>query len=226
MNEHPLYLVYQHVPRLLESRGLTTKTVVDTPRDQFISNITQVGYFRLDAEDANRRVLVLLILATNGKYTDHGPRLRDLITSLHFEDFAVEERFSEVMVVAPEEILKKKNMTDAVYGFRKPVEAAKKDGVAKKPEGKRADYYNIYPYAVLSIDIPRVRCIFPHVIADRAEVAAHLTRERLSISSLKRLLATEPLVIWIGARPGNVIRIQSPSETAREACDYYVVVRA
>lgn len=220
MNEHPSFLVYQHLGPFLKSRGLEVSGgSLDTPRDRFTTELDHIGYFRLDATGGGTGTgtgtTVILVLSLRGKYTDHGPQLRGLISSLNSEDFAREGRLAEIIVVAPEEVMKKKNMTDVVADFR---------AAAGKPEALAKDY-NMYPYHVFSLDIPRAQCVPTHEIADAAEVRAYLARERLSLADLRRVAASNPPVIWIGARPGQVVRIHAPSETAGESYDYCLVSR-
>jgi DNA-directed RNA polymerase subunit H (RpoH/RPB5) len=230
MNEHPSYLVYQHLGRFLESRGLVpvSEEALGAPRDRFTTELHQIGYFRLDAfseaaPGGVRRIVTILVVALRGKYTEHGPQLRGLVSSLDSEDFAREGRLAEVIVVVPEAIMRKKNMTDVIRGFRAaPAPAAEEE---EEGAGPRI-YYNIYPYHVFSLDIPRAQIVPLHEIAPLAEVEAFLMRERLTVDDLKRIAASNPPVVWIGARPGEVVRIVSPSETAGEALGYCLVSRA
>jgi DNA-directed RNA polymerase subunit H (RpoH/RPB5) len=227
MNEHPSYLVFQHLGRFLNSRGLTASpgADLDTARDRFITELDHIGYYRLDASDerpgGDRRIVTLLVLALRGKYTEQGPQLRGLVSSLNSEEFAREGRLAEVIVVAPQDIMKKKNMTDVIKDFR----AASAAG-GSSPGTPAADHYNIYPYHVFSLDIPRCQIVPRHEIAPTAEVLAFLARERLALRDLRMVAASNPPVVWIGGRPGQVVRIHRASETAGESYDFCLVARA
>lgn len=212
MNEHPSFLVYQLLGRFFESRGLTPVKADALALDKykFTSELEHVGYFRVDAEGDDQKVVAVILLALQGKYTEHGPQLRGLITTLNSEGFAREGRLGEVIVIAPEDIMRKKNMTDVVDTFR----AAAADTL-----------YNMYPYHVFSLDIPRAQIVPKHEVISEAEAKAFLTRERLGLADLKRIPVSNPPVVWIGARPGQVVRITAPSEATRETYDYRVVTR-
>ena len=212
MNEHPSYLVYQHLPRFLQSRGLTAVSgmVLNLPRDRFTTELDHIGYFRLDAEGPDRQILVTLILALQGKYTDHAPHLRTLLGSFNSEEFAREGRLDEVLMIVPEDVCKKKHILEVVQGM----------GTDNKPP-----IYNIYPYHVLSLDIPRAQCVYVHEIVEPSEVRDFLARERLTLADLQRISASDPPVIWLGARPNQVVRIRAPSETAGVTYYYKLVVR-
>jgi DNA-directed RNA polymerase subunit H (RpoH/RPB5) len=152
-----------------------------------------------------------------GKYSEQGPWLRKLVVSLNTEAFAREKRFAEVIVFAPEETMHRKNIQDAIADLRAAATAI-------PSKGSGPDFYNLYAYHVLSLDIPRAQCVPTHELADPAEVQAYLARERRTLADLRRISANDPPVVWIGARPGQVVRIHAPSETAGEAYDYCYVI--
>lgn len=179
-------------------------------RDKFITELNQIGYYRLDASTPGGKALVIILLALKGKYTEHGPQLRGLIASLNSEKFARQTRFEEVIVIAPEDVMAKKNMTDVVLAFQQ----------AAGGKTALAEYYNMYPYRVFSVDIPRVRAIPHHAVAESEEVQKFLDRERRTVGDLREIFVTDPPLIWIGARPRQVVRISAPSETAGEAHTY------
>lgn len=225
MNEHPSFLVYQHLGRFFESRGLEPVADVDldTGRDRFLAELEHTGYYRADAQDTDRQVVSVILVAPDGKYTERGPELRRLITSLDSEAFAKEGRLQEVIVVVPEDVTTKKNMTDVIAGIR--AESAARAAGEETQNLALASHYNMYAYHVLSLDIPRAQCVPEHTIALPADVDAFLAREKISLSDLKRIAASNPPAIWIGARPGQVVRIVAPSETAGEAYDYCLVTK-
>ncbi len=212
MDEHPSYLVYKHLPQFLQSRGLTAVpgAVLNTPRDRFTTELDHIGYFRLDAEGPDRNVLVILILALQGKFTDHAPHLRTLLGSFNSEEFAREGRLGEVLLIAPEDVCKKKHILEVVF----------KMGADTKPP-----FYNLHPYHVFSLDLPRAQCVYTHEIVDPSEVRDFLARERLTLADLQRISVSDPPIIWLGARPNQVVRIRAPSETAGETYYYKLVVR-
>ena len=217
MSEHPSFVVYEHLPRFFESRGLAPYPggpALDAPRDRFVTELNHIGYFRADAEGADGRAVVILLLAPRGKYTDHGPQLRTLVASLDSEPLAKAGRLAEVMVIAPEEVLAKKNMTDIVVEFQKHTDGA-----------GAAEHYNMYAYYVFSLDVPRAQAVPRHEVVPEEEVAAFLGRERLGLRDLKTMPISSPPVVWIGGRPGDVVRTIAASETAGEAYDYWLLGR-
>lgn len=209
--DHPSHLVFKHLGRFFESRGLAptarSAALLKTARDRLVTELNQIGYFRVDATAPGGGVTTLFLLGEGGKYATQGPQLRGLIASLGAEGPAKAGKLSEVILVAPPRLLGKKNMTQVVEEFR-----------------GGGTHYNVYPYPVFSLDIPRAQCVPRHEVVPPAEIAAILKRERLAPGNLKRMLASDPPVVWIGGRPGQVVRTVSPSETAGEAYDYWLLI--
>ena len=222
MQENPAYLVYGMFPAFLKNRGLTAlpESKLDTPRNTFITELNHFGHFTLNAAGEDRRVVSILLLAPNSRCTEQSPHLRSLISSLDTTPFARERRFAEVIIVAPPETMKKKNIIDVVLAFQ--------EAASENPQRTEslAEFYNIYPYSVFSLDLPRVQGVSRCVIADPAAVQAFLARDHRVRTDLKQIVVTDPVVIWAGARPGQVVQIISPSETAGEAHTFYFVTRA
>lgn len=213
MDESPSFLVYSLLGRFLESRGLSSAaetTSLGETRERFAAELDHFGFFRHDAVDGGGRAVVFLILALRGKVAERGPALRELIAGLGTEAPARAGRLAEVAVIAPEDVAKKRNMTDVVHAFRAP--------------GAGETIYNIYPYRVFSLDVPRAQCVPRHEVATPAEVAALLARERLAVGDLRKISADDPPVVWAGGRPGQVVRIRADSEVAAEAFDYCLVI--
>ncbi len=221
MNEHPAYLVYTHLGAYLRGRGLAPAGggALDTPRDRFVSELDLVGYFSLEAEGPGRRAVVVLLLAPGGKYSEQGPALRGLLGGLDGTPAAREGRLAEAIVVAPEEVLRKNNMTEVIERLRR---AAAEEGAGRG--AALAGAYEMYPYHVFSLEIPRAQAVPRHEIADPAEVRAFLAQARLTLGDLRRVLAASPPVVWAGAKAGQVVKISGFSETAGLAVDYCLVV--
>jgi DNA-directed RNA polymerase subunit H (RpoH/RPB5) len=230
MNEHPSFLVFQTLPHFFESRGLVLPegNSFDIRRERFITELELIGYFRVDArssQNGDYKIVTIIVLALSGKYTDHGPQLRGLIASLNSEDFARAGRLSEVIIIAPEDIMKKKNMTDVISDFSGAV--ALKKGTPGTLEGPppAAESYTMYPYPMFSFNVPKAQNVPEHEILTDAQVQSLLTYMRLGIRDLPRIPSSSPPVVWIGGRAGDVVSIKQPSKTAGLAYNYCVVTQ-
>jgi len=64
-----------------------------------------------------------------------------------------------------------------------------------------------------------------HKVLSEKEKEELLKRYGITLRQLPRILASDPVVKELGAKPGDVIRIRRKSPTAGESIYYRVVVR-
>ena len=77
-----------------------------------------------------------------------------------------------------------------------------------------------YSYKLFIIDVTKHHCVPPHSIADRREVEEYCKEYYLSLNSLPKILQTDPQAVWLGVKPGQVVKILRPSESAGYAVAY------
>lgn len=182
------------------------------------ADLGQYRYLRLDAQRlgpprGGRDWVVVLILAPGGGFATHSPELRRLIAGIELEPFARQGRLDELILVAEEEFFEKKNMTDVLRAARR------RQAGGADPEGA-APFYSAHPFHVFSFDVLESQSVPPHRLLPEAEAAALLARERLAAKSLPVIFASDPPVIWLGGREGQVVEIRRPSPTAVLALYY------
>lgn len=93
-------------------------------------------------------------------------------------------------------------------------------------ESKRAKMPSQYIECVLKhvfmFEVPLHSANNPHTIAEQAEIEMY--KERTCTDAIfKRILPTDPQVVWIGARPGDIIRIDVISYSSCTAVDYRLI---
>jgi DNA-directed RNA polymerase subunit H (RpoH/RPB5) len=216
--DNPSHRVYKNLRRFFESRGLEPVAAekqadagrsagLDADRGAFLQALDHFGFFRTEALAADGQKVVVLLLAARGKQVESGPMLRELLSRVRGEEAAQKGRIAEVLVIVPEEVLAKKNLTDALAPLRET------DG--------RGPAFTLVPYHVFVIDIPRAACVPRYELVPAKEEAALLEQDRLQgKDALGRVAALDPPVVWIGGKPGQLVRIRAPSETAGEAVSY------
>ncbi len=231
-NQYPPYLAYSHIADFLKYRGLTldeeplrpssaasaaSADSAENQRDTILPLLVRFGYYRIDATRADevvtdgRDLVVILLLAPESKYAHHSGDLRRIISSLDSDKKITggeRDRLYEVIVIAAESVLSKKNLTDVIREFR--------GGNASQPP-----FYNLYPYYVFSAVIPEAAAVPRHRIMAASEARTYLQRERMSARDLPLIQSSDPPVVWLGARPGSFVEVDRPSETAGKA----IVVR-
>lgn len=213
------HLVGDFFPRRglrLAGRGGAAGATSAPTSDAVIAEMGQFGHVRLDAvreaPRGRRDWVVVLVLAPGGKHANHSPDLRRLLESLDVEKPAKEGRLDEVIVVAEPEFFDKKNMTDVIAARQ-----AAAGGNDYDPAGAHP-YYSAHSYRVFSCCVPASEAVPPHRTMTAAEVAALLAAERLAdVKGLPAIPAADPPVIWLGARPGQVVEIERDSQSACRA---------
>jgi DNA-directed RNA polymerase subunit H (RpoH/RPB5) len=167
--------------------------------DDLVNDMDQFGYVRLDAAAAPRAVAVY-VLGAAGKYAHHGADLKKLLDS-------VASTTTELIVVAPsdeaDDFFKRRTLVEIVRSRSSPACA-----------------HYVYPYYIFVVDIPAQPAVPPHRILTSDEVDTLLAREYLHLRDLPVILTTDPPVIWLGGREGQVVEITRPSQTALEAVYY------
>jgi DNA-directed RNA polymerase subunit H len=63
-----------------------------------------------------------------------------------------------------------------------------------------------------------------HEILSKEEAKKIIRRYNATLEQLPYILSTDPVVVEIGAKPGDIIKITRKSETAGEAVYYRLVV--
>jgi DNA-directed RNA polymerase subunit H (RpoH/RPB5) len=210
MNENPSYQIYGNLPAFLENRGLAPLAPQDLEkkRDRFIGELTEIGYFRVDARDpATADETVVFILAMGGDFSNSAPQLKKLLFGLENEERA--GPLAEVILFVEEAALSKKNIVAVLADYR----------------SEKRRYYSMYSYALLALNIPKVQCIPRHTVLTPEEKKALLDTSRIGVADLPFITSTDPPVVWEGARVGDVVRVDAPSETAGTAVRYYLVRR-
>jgi DNA-directed RNA polymerase subunit H (RpoH/RPB5) len=211
------FLVYRNLPRLFERRGvrLTGEPLRSgragelAERDEFRAALARFGYYRVDAAQpgAGSARLIVAILEETGKYSQKSGKLGDLLRSLARRIEKPAE--AEVLVVSSDEVVHKQKHADALKRFR--------------DEGE-VGHCRLVPYRVLAQDVTRHASVPPHRIMEPQEVRRLLDWLKVDLSSLAYIYESDPPLVWLGARAGQCVEVDRPSETAGWAkCVRYVV---
>jgi DNA-directed RNA polymerase subunit H (RpoH/RPB5) len=175
-----------------------------------------------DAVATSRDAVVILVLSTQGKYFSHGPDLRALLETItKYEKPATLSKIDEVMIVAEADFFSKKNMTNVLAEFATRVAPehaldADADGVSH--------FVTARPYTAFYTCIPECDAVSRYRLLSPAEVGKILEWHRIKMTSLKVLYDNDPALIWLGARPGQVVQEERDSETAQVAVDIFRVI--
>lgn len=75
------------------------------------------------------------------------------------------------------------------------------------------------------IDISKNELVPKHFVLSEKEKEELLKRYGITLKELPRILSSDPMVKKLGAKPGDVIKIERKSPTAGKTVYYRVVVR-
>jgi DNA-directed RNA polymerase subunit H (RpoH/RPB5) len=213
----PELCAYKHLRAFVEFRGLVLKDeplcpdsaekvqgyapaeVVSTMLDKF-------GHWKCVLADKARpdRTTVVHVVPGTSKYLETSARFRALLASSQ-QSVGEGETLVEVISILPEESLKKVWMASIAEAFPS---TGGEDGVL----------YNIYPNCVFAREVPRDPLVPRHSIYPKAEAQKLLDYFHTTAGDLEEIRArTDAMAIWLGARPGDYVRVDRISETARDA---------
>ena len=130
-----------------------------------------------------------MVFAKKTKYTDHGPQLKDLLNKLRpAKPGDAPQWHTEVILIAPNEVLSKKNILDVV-----------KEANRATPKGR----FTILDYSVFSLDYPRSVHTPQHVEkVEKEELQRLLTFERKDQHDYPAITSKDPLASGTGCSPG------------------------
>jgi DNA-directed RNA polymerase subunit H len=65
-----------------------------------------------------------------------------------------------------------------------------------------------------------------HIILSEKEKEELLNKYKIALNELPKILDTDPVSIFIGAKPGQIVKIIRESHTAKKAVSYRLVVES
>ena len=171
--------------------GLVFSEAATLTRDTIIGHLDSMQYIALNAKsDEIADVVVLIIKQSPCTYTS-APEFRKLV-----KKFA---SATKRIVIADDTICKSSFVQNAV-----------------------ADESNcfLYPYRRFITVVPDYSLVPNHRIMSKDEVATLLAETSRTFEDFPRILVTDPAIIWIGGKRGDMIEITRISETAGVAFYY------
>ena len=207
-------LVFSNLPAFLESRGLKPKVPLPSPKE-FLMSLSTNGHVRIDSIDPSSGVVSLTIVATDSEAATKGAEFKKILDGYKSKTVAGVglDQINNIIVIVPDETVKLSNIEKT---FKTAKESSKELGYTCK--------FLMCSYRIFSLDITKAVQVPKHVIMTKEEVLNMTKLQLFSTKELTFILETDPPVIWIGGKPGDVIRITQPSETALEFVTYRLVV--
>jgi DNA-directed RNA polymerase subunit H (RpoH/RPB5) len=209
MAENIYYRVYVNVHLYLKNRGMS---VITEPKnkDEFLRSFEHYDEFKIVASSGDK-IIYVIIINSNGKYFSHGPDLRTLMSSIEFDKDAKGKKIAETILVTEREFFKKKNLLDVYKEFY------------SKQKGS-SEMYRLYSFDAFAAENPECVEVPKHRIMTSTEVSVLLEDLRCQITDLPQIYETDPPIVWLGAKHGQVVEILRLSESGG-LIPYYRVVK-
>ena len=190
--------------------------------DTFTQQLVLRGFRKVVGCNPGRtKFLVVFILAPMGEQATEGPKLAALLRSLSSEPYVRSAQLSEIIVLMPDLIYRsKKNITGVLANFHR---AAKTPGRENGKFTALADVYNAYPYSIMTTNLFEVKSI-PRVHIASPKEFAKLRRWLLLPEhgpvKIPLILENDPMVAWLGGRPGQFVAVAQPSQQTAVYLNY------
>jgi DNA-directed RNA polymerase subunit H len=192
-----------------ERRGLAAGAPLP-PQAEFKDLFELKLYARFDGLAPDGRAVVVFLLKEGGKFERHVPDFNSLLDGLGREAAAGLAVSEVVFVGSPALFLQNRIME--VVAQRRALAAEKK-----------GPFFYAFHYSIFVTDVPAHVYVPPHHLASPEDLAG-LEFSYTSADALPRIWDNDPPAFWLGARPGDIVRIERDSLTAGVAPEFRLVV--
>ena len=213
MEEHPSYHVYKHIPEFANYRGykFTGPLLV---RNEFLTKLFKIGYYiiKLQHKTIEDHFMIVSILPNSGNYAKKSNDLSVLIVMME-KQIKKEETIDSVIVIVPEEIYRKKNITKKVETFN-----SNKDG--RVPVAK---HYDIYPYKNFYLNILKHKSMGLYKILSESEAEEVIEYHRKNKTDFPIIYSDNAPIVWLGAYPGDFLELTRWTPSSGKEVKYELV---
>ena len=175
------------------------------------------GFFRIDAinnkNPRNERNYIIFIIIENFEINNSElKKNKNIIENISNESIAKNNLIDEIFIVMNKEFFIKKNFIELFSEYYKQKNEVDENGMYP--------FYTICPYNKFIFDAIHCKEIPTHEIMTAEETNELLREEKINLRDLPIILNNEVIIIWIGGRIGQVVRITRNSETSLRSIYY------
>jgi DNA-directed RNA polymerase subunit H (RpoH/RPB5) len=191
--------VYNNLKEFIVSRGIHTDYKF-LPVDKFSDMLNTYEYVKLEGERTDSRgvnvLVTIFLIMPKSRYALKAADFKKLFNSLPKNRL----ENAEVMFISEEEL---------TNHIQKQIDELRME--------HKTLYIESYTYDKFIIVIPKHVGVPKHVIASREEIDQWCEEYGTNRSDLPKILASDPPVVWLGAKPGDIVKIYRYSESAGHA---------
>jgi DNA-directed RNA polymerase subunit H (RpoH/RPB5) len=182
--------------------------------DMALNLIKNNGYIQITAENSvprgARNIVYILILSND----DNGDIKKNKILKKNIDTIDKYDLLDELIIITDEIQFGKKAFIDCIVGL--------KQNESKNFGSMGSAIYNAYPSKFFRCDIPNIVNIYSHRIISDEEIIKELASEYISIANIPTIYTYDPIIVWIGGRPDDVVEIIRNSQTIESVYYRYV----
>jgi DNA-directed RNA polymerase subunit H len=225
---HSQASVYEQVVKTIHEHFVQYRDLVAEPTNlsEISKILDRVGYIRINAERrtprGKRKHVVILVLDESKKYSHNSPELKKLMEAIDNEPPAKEGTLDEVLLVVDSSFLAKKNLLDIVKAYQER-EARDSKGAHCVDAAGKAPFYNVIDNISMRAAIPKHELVPEHQLMSLEETAEFLRFQSKELADFSQIRHNDPQMLWIGGRPGQLVRIIRPSEATCLSMAYRAV---
>jgi DNA-directed RNA polymerase subunit H len=177
--------------------------------DMALNLIKNNGFIQITAKNLaprNSRDVVYILILSN---EDNGDIKKNKILKKNIDMIDKYDVLDELIIITDEIQFAKKSFIDCIMAL-------------KQNESKNTAMYNAYPSKFFRCDIPNIVNIYLHRILSDEEIIKELSSEYIATANIPTIYTYDPIIVWIGGRPGDVVEIIRNSQTIESVYYRYI----
>ncbi len=164
--------------------------------------------------EASKKVIIFIASPTS-KYANRSPNFRELMDKF----LGAEKKLKQAAVNSDlDRYAQQALFTDVIFISKTEISSH-----IKKIVAEMNNYTCMYLYNNFKLEIPAIEGMPEHRYASAEEVHELIYGYYKTIDTMPKIHASDPAIIWLGARTGDIIRIIRPSESAGYSIAYRYV---
>lgn len=214
---YPAVIINIIINNFFPFRGFSLTKEIKNNVNDINNEFKKNGYLRIDGINnknprGNRKYIIFIIIENKEINNFEMRKNKNIIDNINNEENYKNNLIDEIFILLSKDFLSKKNFIDLFSEYYKQKNGVDNDG--------KFLFYTICPYEKFIFDPTICKEIPPHEIMSNEEVNELLKEEKINLKSLPIILNNEIIIIWIGGRIGQVVKITRNSETSLQSIYY------
>ena len=189
-----MYMVYTNIIEYLKYRGLNVpKNILSK---QQLYNVLDTEYVHVIFSD---NIVILLTSAYNSKYSIVGADGKRKV-----KEILSKGKYTELIYICDINYINSKTNTSI-------------NSIERILSELKILYSNVYiqfrPYSTFEFIVPYCDAVSKHRLVTKEYVMEYLNKQQQKIGSLPKIHDYDPPIVWLGAKKGDFVEIDIPSES-------------